>query len=103
MKKNKPTGIKILYYSTTILFALLGVWLASAVSKYEIVVRGVLGLVVLLLIAYYVAHTNQGGTFDEPLHLPLFVKRTAVLLMFVIIASLAIEEVFNLIFYVIGI
>ena len=101
MNKNK-SWLKPFYYATTIFTSFLGLIIASRLYDYEIVVRGSLGIATILLIIYYVTHTKQGGTFNEPFHLETFIKRSVVLLVFAVIVSWAVEEAINLIFYFIG-
>ncbi len=100
MKKNQR---KTFYYISTITVSLLGLILASSINIQEVVFRGLLGIAILLLTIFYVAHTDQGGSFNEPFHLPTFTKSTLLLFILAIIVSWAIEDVFNLFFYMIGI
>jgi hypothetical protein len=99
MKKNQT---KNFYYVTTVVVSLLGLMFASSLYTHEVVVRGLLGIGVLLLTFFFVTHTKLGGSFDEPLRFLHYSRSTLLLFVFAVIVSWAIEDVLNLFFYIVG-
>jgi hypothetical protein len=103
MKKNASKLKSLVFYSIVISVSLLGAILASNIYKYETIVRGVLGFTSLAFTVYYGIYTQRGGDIEVIFRPAVFVKRMVVLFVFAIVVSWSIQEVFNLVFYIIGV
>ena len=93
----------IFYYSVTIVVALLGFWLATDIKIDKIIVNGILSGALLCMVAFYVTHTFWDYSFGLSFNFLSFLKSMFILFILAVIVSWAIENVFSMIFYVIGI
>ncbi|MBN8656359.1 MAG: hypothetical protein J0M11_11520 [Anaerolineae bacterium] len=100
MKKDKR---KMFYYVTTIGIPILSVILASNINLEEVIINGLLSAAVLLLMLFYITHTDYGGTFDETFQLLPFIRSAILLFVLSIILYWATENIFDLFFYITGV
>ena len=100
MKNNQRD---IFYYSITIVVALLGFWFAADIKIDKVIINGIISVALLCLVTFYVTHTFWDYSFGLSFNIFSFLKSMSILFILAVIVSWAIENVFSMIFYVIGI
>jgi hypothetical protein len=97
LMKTKYLVIKLLLYALLVAFGFLGVHVASlTIDRYDIVVRGILGMVIVYYILREASSSNDREGFNRLLVFPQNIKYFVIAFLYAMVSYWALSQVVDM-------